>query len=132
MSFVLITFLSLLFISGLMILLGSIGQYSSYAETRGEIIEALKCNPCDEGGIPGEEDKSSVEAVVIAYQVQGKTYHLATNLKINEKVPAQQRDVRILYNPYSPGDSRLKEGSPFLGSVLVAVSVAGFLLLAFL
>lgn len=130
MSFVFIIFLCLLFFSGLIILLGSIGQYTSYAETTGEIIEALKCNPCDESGIPGEADNSPEEAVVIAYQVGNKTYHLATNIKKTTGVSATQKDVRVLYNPYSPGDSRIKENTPFLGAVLVAVSVAGFLILA--
>lgn len=132
MSFVFIIFLCLIFFSGLFILLGSLGEYTSYVETKGEVVEALKCNPCDEGGIPGEPDNAEEEAVVIAYQVEGKTYHLATNLKKSTGTAAVQRNVRVLYNPYFPDDSHIKEGNPFLGAVLVAFSLTGFLILAFL
>lgn len=122
-------FLCLLFFAGLVILLGSIGQYSSYAETSGEIIEALKCNPSDEDALFGNSNKK-VEAVVIAYQVGGKTFHLATNYKKSTNSTAVPKVVTVLYNPYFPAESCIKEGTPLLGSVLVGISILGFLLIA--
>lgn len=111
---------------------GSMGMYASYVETKGEVIESLKCNPCDEGGIPGEDENAEEEAVVIAYQVEGKTYHLATNMKKSSGSADFQRKVKVLYNPYFPDDSRIKEGNPFLGAILVGISLTGFLIMAFL
>lgn len=127
MSFVFIIFLCFLFLSGLILLLGSISQYTSYVETSGQIIDALKCNPSEEE--KQTKKKKGAEAVVVAYTVGGKTYHLATNYKrkVKELVPFAQ--VRILYNPYFPGESRIKEGTPFLGSILVAASFIGLVLL---
>lgn len=131
MSFILIIFLCLLFFSGLVILLGSIGHYSSYIETNGEIVEALKCNPCDEDDL-FENSNKNVEAVVIAYKVDGKTFHLATNYKKTTTPSAISKDVKVLYNSFSPAESHIKEGTPWLGSVLVGISILGFLLIALL
>ena len=133
MSLVFIVLLFLLFCAGIMILIGSAGKYATYAETDGEIVEGLVCNPCEEPDtLSGKVKKNSREAVVIAYQVEGKTYHLATNFKKTSGAMEATKRIPILYNPYVPAEARLKEGSPFLGAVLVVMALAGLVGYVFL
>lgn len=132
MNFIFLFFLFLVFVSGVVILLGSLSRYTSYAETEGEVIEELKCNPGEEDEIFGKGKKGQEEAVVVAYKVGGKTYHLATNYKKSHKESLSPKGIRILYNPYFPGESRIKEGSPVLGPVLIVASMVGLVLVAFL
>ena len=97
----------------------SVAKYTTFAETEGEIIDYLKCNPVEDGG---QQQENKEEAVVVSYNVSGKTYHLATNIKKSSKAD-NPSSLKVLYNPYFPGQSQIKEGTPLLGSILIVVSI---------
>ena len=123
----LLFFFSILFLMGAAICFMSMAKYTTFAETEGEIIDYLKCNPVEDED--QQKDKKE-EAVVISYTVGGKTYHLATNIRTgkNAEFPTS---LKVLYNPYFPGQSQLKEGTPLLGGILMMVSILSLAILIF-
>ncbi len=130
MFLLLLLFITILFITGAAISFMSLAKYSTLVETEGEVTDYLMCNPDEERQLEeaGEERGS---AAVISYIVDGKTYLLATNIKKIQKNGALS-SVKILYDPYFPGQAQLKEGTPLLGLILTGISVICFVLLLLL
>lgn len=124
----LLFFFSILFLMGAAICLISVAKFTTYAETEGEIIDYLKCNPPDDESL--QKAPQQEEAVVVSYEVGGKTYHLATNIKKSKKAGSAS-PLKILYDPYLPSQSQLKEGTPLLGGILVIASIIGLATLIF-
>ena len=120
---------TVMFLLGVAVSLIRMAKYTTYAETEGVVLDFLKCNPDENEQQPGRA-KAKESAVVISYTVEGKTYHLATNMK-RQKNENTVMPVKVLYDPYFPGNSLLRESFPLLGRSLMLVSVICFILLIY-
>lgn len=128
----LILIFSVLLILGICALLAGMAQYAAYASTEGSVIKWLDCGCCDEA-VQFEADRNTLpEAALISYTVGAQTYQLTSANRKLLKAGRKKSKVEVFYNPYNPAESRLKEGSPFVGFVLIAASSLGLVLIIIL
>lgn len=125
----LICIFSMMLILGICALLAGMTRYASYATAEGKVTKWLDCSCCDEGVQLEAGEHTKPVAAVISYKVGSETYQLTTAEKKVLKEGRAKGDVQVFYNPYNPAESRLKEGTPFLGFILIAVSSVAITLL---
>jgi hypothetical protein len=131
-SVVLISMFALLLLGGVFMLLASMAKFASYASTKGSIVKWLACSPCLDQGVEVEATEGVKPlAVVISYAVNGEVFQMtsAVNKELLRARRKRVSHVQVYYNPYDPGKSRLREGSPFLGLSLITVSLSAIILL---
>lgn len=121
---------SLTLILGVCILLAGITKYASYATAEGRVVKWLDCSSCSDEGVQldaGEYAKPV--AALISYQVGEQTFYLTTADRKVLNAGDGLSSIRVFYNPYNPAESRLKGGTPFLGMILIIVSIVAIILL---
>ena len=118
-----------MFVLGAAISLIRMAKFTSYVETEGVVLDFLKCNPAEDAQ-QSIRTKGKESAVIISYTVEGKNYHLATNIK-RQKDEEAVMPVKVLYDPYFPGNALLREGYPWLGRSLMLASVISFIFLLY-
>lgn len=128
MEMVLIIILSFLFVAGALVCLSSLASYAGYVATEGNVMDFLRCNTDNELTVE-EEESAETDGAVVVYTVNGEIYRLVTEHKKAWKKPGAASQVKVLYNPFDPQDARIKEGTPFLGAILMAVSFFSIILL---
>ena len=64
---------------------------------------------------------------VVAYRVGEAIYELEANHTAAWKQPDFCKRMELVYNPYEPSESYIKEGSPYLGLLLIGISLIGFM-----
>lgn len=123
-------FFALLLIAGCLIQISSLSRYSSFVITEGEIvafIEKIGGQGKQEKHIWFREPMPVAYLPVIAYRVGDAIYELQTSDATALKQPDFRKRMQLVYNPYEPGESYIKEGTPFLGLLLVGIALLGFI-----
>lgn len=128
----LIFIFSVLLLLGVGTLLAGMTKYASYATAEGNIIKWLDCSCCDEGVQLEAGESTKPVAALISYRVGTETYQLTTADRKILKAGREHSKVQVFYNPYNPSESRLKEGTPFLGLILIIASTLAIILLVIL
>ena len=127
---------SVLFIVGGLMQLSSLSQYSNFIRTEGEIvafIEKIAGPQADSSNRQWFREPMQVAYhPVVAYRVGEKIYQMELSRTKGWKQPDFTHALPLVYNPYEPGESYLKEGTPFLGVMLMMVSLLAFITLLIL
>lgn len=128
----LILIFSVLLMLGVCALLAGITKYASYATTEGKVIKWLDCSCCDEGVQMEAGESTKPVAALVSYTVGTETYQLTTADRNVLKPEKMNGSIQVFYDPYNPAESRLKEGSPFVGVFLIIASALAIVLLILL
>lgn len=123
-------FFVLLLTAGFLIQISSLARYSNFVITEGEIIAFI-----EKIGGQGKQGNQTwfrepmpvVYLPVIAYRVGDAVYGLEAADTTALKQPDFRKRMQLVYNPYEPGESYVKEGTPFLGLLLVGIALLGFI-----
>ncbi|WP_017733717.1 DUF3592 domain-containing protein [Nafulsella turpanensis] len=133
MIFFLFVLASVFFIAGGLIQLGSLSRYSTFVCTEGEIVAFIES--IGNAGCTGEnkqwfrEPMSVAYHPVVVYRVGEKVYQVELSRTKGWKEADFSQALPLVYNPYEPAESYLKEGTPFLGLMLMMVSLLALILL---
>lgn len=131
MTVYLLLLFSFLFIAGCLFQLSSLSKYASFVSTEGEIIAFIERI--------GEQKKSVnprwftepmpiAYLPVVAYRVGEAIYEVEISGSAWSQ-PDFSKRLPLVYNPYQPEESYVKEGTPFLGLLLMGVSSVMIVLL---
>lgn len=130
MDFFLLFFFALLLVAGGFIQLSSFSKYSSFVSTEGEIVAFIE-------RIGGQEQEPDREwfrepmpvsyLPVVAYRVGEVIYEMEAKQATARNQPNFEKRLQLFYNPYEPSESFIKEGTPYLGLLLIGISLAGFI-----
>lgn len=132
MDFLLLFFFALLLLAGGLVQLSSIARYSTFVSTEGEIvafIERIGGNQQQEqvGDQWLREPMPVSYLPVVAYRVGDVIYEMEAKQAAAWDQPNFKKRLQLFYNPYEPTESFIKEGTPYLGLVLMGVSLTGIL-----
>lgn len=127
---------SLLFLAGGLIQLSSLSRYSTFIRTEGEIvafIEKIGPSQADRDNRKWFREPMPVAYhPVVAYRVGEKIYQLEVSGTKGWQQPDFSKALPLVYNPYEPDESYLKEGTPFLGALMMMISLLAFIILLIL
>ena len=129
----LIILASILFIIGGLMQLSSLSKYSTFVRTEGEIVAFIEKIGGSQPNSRNRQWFSQPMPVayhpVVAYRVGEKIYQLELSKTKGWKQPDFTHALPLFYNPYEPGESYLKEGTPFLGITLMMISLLVLIIL---
>jgi hypothetical protein len=123
-------FFVLLLVAGFFIQISSLARYSSFVITEGEIVAFI-----EKIGGKGKQGNQTwfrepmpvAYLPVVAYRVGDTIYEMEAGDATALKQPDFRKRMQLVYNPYEPGESYIKEGTPFLGLLLVGIALLGFI-----
>lgn len=124
MTIFLLLLFSLLFIAGGFVQLSGLAKYSTFVSTEGEIIAFIE-------RVGGHTQHTNPQwfkeplpvsyLPVVAYRVGEAIYEAEISGYAWEQ-PDFSKRLQLMYNPYQPEESYVKEGAPFLGLLLMGIS----------
>ncbi len=119
----------LLLVAGGLIQISSLSRYSSFVITEGEIVAFIeKIGGQNRHKNQGwfKEPMPVAYLPVVAYRVGDEIYELKAGDATALKQPDFRKRLQLVYNPYEPGESYIKEGTPYLGLLLIGMALSGF------
>jgi hypothetical protein len=122
-------FFALLLTAGCFVQISSLARYSSFVITEGEIvafIEKIGGQGKQRNQTWFREPMPVAYLPIIAYRVGDAIYELQAADATALKQPDFRKRMQLVYNPYEPGESYIKEGTPFLGLLLIGIALLGF------
>lgn len=124
MTIFLLLLFSLLFIAGGLVQLSSLSKYSTFVSTEGEIIAFIERVGGQKQTVNPQWFKEPMPVSylpVVAYRVGEAIYETEINGYAWSQ-PDFNKRLQLVYNPYQPEESYVKEGTHFLGLLLMGIS----------
>lgn len=131
MTVSLLLLFSFLFIAGCLLQLSSLSKYSSFVSTEGEIIAFIERIGAQKKSVTPRwftEPMPVAYLPVVAYRVGEAIYEVEISGSPWSQ-PDFSKRLSLVYNPYQPEESYVKEGTPFLGLLLMGVSSVAIIFL---